>query len=1385
MDDRQGKDKSSGELGAGEFVVQELGLFSSHPHFAKRKAALLLRVPVLALVVAAPLLYFVDLKWVWASLQGSSWVTMALLFVSVVGISFTLTACLVIRASCVSPAAMDVIREDAKQGEIPLRSFFVAIGGAALAGMLLFVLPNLLPSAMLPSKLTLLPQLAAVLSFLPFLATLVLFDLFSPGHRRNGSWIRRALILFGLFLILVWLKWKTHWLVALPFVGSGFGELASDFSQKIINVASMVAMIGAVWALGEWTLSGIGIEIAGDDENRHSVAIEKEGAKAVRKPWFARCTAWLLHLFKRTLGKRENQNGATAHTEPDWITDLRSAIPAGVLNPHHGEQGLVFKESELLGGASPISTASEMSSMFGGLQPTEDQEKVVRYFVDVCEKRVDGQKEETVPLDFLIQGENGAGKTTALLGCCATAALARGERVAFFVPDSTARREVFLRISEILRGNGVSCFVQVEELTDNNWLRWLGEQDGRSSQESLSSAFPDVLVSTPEDWENVFFGESCADARQRKMIGEFLLRFTTVLVDDIASAEWSSWQVIHLPFMIDKHRLLLTACQRELQVVATTTLLAHEAIGEVIGRRLFSSDSAPKVHTVRPWQQRLPRRVEAKFTSADAQTASLFDLAVHYLRLGRRTIIYQNIADAAEAERTRQELLTNLTQHWAAKASLFAQEPKAAGEPATNLNPERARVVCHLMERIEGLEQDEERVILFTGTLDEPVARSISSRYANKKTLLIALSTDRLFEPTAVRRSKDRDRGYPILLARTAPALLFAHLRSAAIHFPRLSPIPRNAFSAFGILPAGYVPVMDDTRDRHMGVAVTHCPELRFRLDPPESKVRSSSEDEGGVWPMIGYDGAVEDRRLTAEPVRQNSALQFSARYATLADERTLVFGTDANEREDQRQVRWLDQERRTLAVSDLGLLGELRIRVGDNARWATNVMVDKDRHYHLITEICRNRESEVVFPLWELALRPNRGTLQGQDKDGTRLGVLGPRAGGPRAVKWVRLSRIAISSANEAGGSKPEVANAGSVANEVAEYEMGPPFVATVRIVGGLSHLRQRSMFGNPIEFGYEAAVGVLLLDVTLKEEGQAERIRMMVEKPWKTDRENGFWPELTLALQTGFLACAPRFTQCCRLAAFRLPESEGQGGGAAVFIIEPQGIAGTIQKVIENILDFEEIARQVIGPARVALMEQHYEGPGFADEAALDASAAKVLLEGWDNTPLRPQDIVVMKREELRTELARLLPKAEIGIEADNVYACAGKEWFETQLWPWVSRRMTSAGAVYIKEKHDCDEFAERLRLYVTDQQLFKKDGLEAAHTVFRAFVKIALGKQLNHVPEGNHACNLVRFSDGTWWFVEPQGCLVEGDPAAASMTSLDAALNEGICEVVRVFE
>jgi len=384
-----------------------------------------------------------------------------------------------------------------------------------------------------------------------------------------------------------------------------------------------------------------------------------------------------------------------------------------------------------------------------------------------------------------------------------------------------------------------------------------------------------------------------------------------------------------------------------------------------------------------------------------------------------------------------------------------------------------------------------------------------------------------------------------------------------------------------------------------------------------------------------------------------------------------------------------------------------------------------------------------------------------------------------------VRLSRIAAKPSREVDNSKPDGTNGGGPGNDVAEYEMGPPFVAAVKILGGMSHLRQRSMFGSPIEFGYEAAVGVLLLGVALKEDGQAECIRQMIEKTWTTDRASGFWPELTLALQTGFLACAPRFTQCCRVAAFRLPESDGQGGGAAVFIIEPQGIAGTMQKVIENILDFEEIARQVVTPARMALLEKQYEGPGFSDETVLDASAATSLLEAWDNTPLRPQNITVLKRDELRAELARFLPNAEIGIEADDAYACADRAWFEDQLWPWVSRRMTSAGAVYIKEKHDCDEFAERFRLYAGDPQLLQKDEADAAHTVFRVSVKISSGKQLNHVGDGNHACNLVRFSDGSWWFVEPQGCLAEDSTAAANMTSLEVAMNQGICEVIKVFE
>jgi hypothetical protein len=1193
--------KEAGALalpGAKAFVEHRLGPLSSHPYFALRKSRWLFHLPMAALL---PLFIWLVLKGINLDFraivgvtQGRGWGVIAFLCLFVFLAAMAATAILSLRASLVlSAEGNNPFREEASPGKIPAQSIAVLCGGAVLTGLLFFVLPKLIPAGVVdPAKAN---KYAFIAVLLPYGLTLALFDWFTPGRRSSTVWpmlFLTELLIAGLFFtVSARAEWALQFIVLanlakLPVVGPWLAGLTGTVAQGVFRMAGTGVLFACVWTLGKWTLSGF------PEEGNEAKPKEREKEKT---PLLRRAWRWIKNCFRFGRSDAEKTTGSGPQA-PEWFEamceSLTTALPKTVIKPP-----TPLPECKI-DNPSPLATDRSRNQFFGGLTPTKDQLKAVNLF---RKRNVESLAEDDgrtrTGMDLLLEGENGVGKTTALMACALESLLVRGERVAIFVPDSTTRAKVITILNQALEGAACHFFFNASALTEGSAQAWLeAPQD-----------FPDILVCVPEDWEEVFFGRACNVAGRseenkpldnRHLLRAWVQSISTVMVDDVVSSEWTSEQVAHLPFLIDKQRLLLATAGRCLQVLATSAKPPHDAIRNTVISRLFATDAIPKATesfmTLRAWRQFVPARAQVDCLSVEPV---LFHLVRRGLRLKKQVVVYLPEGDPKLREDARKEFLRRMESFW-------FDTPDGAGEGANplDLSPDRFRIVCHLNEQISGLiDTDEDRILIFEGKLEKDIVfPQLASRFGSARTVVFAVNC---VAPDPMHREAMTNTrqpvGYPLFVAREAVPMLAAHLRSATVFLQVGAPIPRDALSVFGIRPAGLVPEGKPLDGREW----TRNPVLRFLIDPGDAVANKEGSAAEGIWPMACFAPAESEKRevtVPSENVDCDGAVKFGASYHIDETGRALVFGQSSDQSESMRSARWNGPKGEEIAQVDLAFLDELVIARGDTRFWCRVPEWDTKARLVLTADPSRRLGNEPVIPFWAIRLVPLFGAAASIDGGkGLALGVRGPWQGSPSRVQVVELFLGKT-------GAKVEMSTA-----------QVPAFSARVSIKGTMTPGRdKRSLFGQAVEFEYSAAVTALLLNVILPEENRAAAISELLARAWDTgakSEQGEFWPELTLGLQTGLKQFAPRLTNFCRLAAFRLLKPGATGSGAVVFFIEPQGTCGTVKPLLKAILDYSwDIAGEhIVKRALEALQQTAWLGPGFPVEEPLDPAMAEQLVK------------------------------------------------------------------------------------------------------------------------------------------------------------------------------
>lgn len=195
--------------------------------------------------------------------------------------------------------------------------------------------------------------------------------------------------------------------------------------------------------------------------------------------------------------------------------------------------------------ATDWSQDAQFDLFFAGQRPTIDQWKVVQAFLWLQQNQLNQGKHKTVACGFelLLEGPSGAGKSATLDALSVLSLVAGGMRSAYLVADEGRIAFARDRIDAAIQHMGLGSFLRVGTVDDID----ISAPDDQ---------VPDILITTPALWEERLYGHVArSGSPEVENARNIMLRFGAVFLDD-----WMEHPVevrAHLPFLLDKHRLLL------------------------------------------------------------------------------------------------------------------------------------------------------------------------------------------------------------------------------------------------------------------------------------------------------------------------------------------------------------------------------------------------------------------------------------------------------------------------------------------------------------------------------------------------------------------------------------------------------------------------------------------------------------------------------------------------------------------------------------------------------------------------------------------------------------------------------------------------------------
>ncbi|MBO7448168.1 hypothetical protein J6U78_07530 [bacterium] len=388
-----------------------------------------------------------------------------------------------------------------------------------------------------------------------------------------------------------------------------FPQKISGLSTLTLRMAVLAALLPismicySVWLLFRRTMT---------KEEVEQIKIENTSEQKEKRSFWRR----VLDFFKGVTANKEAEDPETEDGPPAWLSQFCNRLPDGVrINSKEPPKPNRLPSDDIP--TSPLDCSDDAYPfwvLMGGEEDRHPTNLQVQFFKRFCDS-VDESwnaavKGNELLSDIILAGDEGSGRTEALLATALYSAFARRQRVLYLVSDPNQAKTLCEKANNRFKDIFLNCFLSAEILDGKKAAKWVnelktldekdskekeGEKDGiiPSGQDGAApehSVPPNILFATPRDVEHIFFEGHGVDSDGSSIpyLRDLLRLFEVILVDDFM--EFDVTERAHLPFILHKLRLILVSGNLRPQFVVVTPRLRDDKAVNIIAERLFGSN---------------------------------------------------------------------------------------------------------------------------------------------------------------------------------------------------------------------------------------------------------------------------------------------------------------------------------------------------------------------------------------------------------------------------------------------------------------------------------------------------------------------------------------------------------------------------------------------------------------------------------------------------------------------------------------------------------------------------------------------------------------------------------------------------------------------------
>ncbi|MCX7719455.1 MAG: hypothetical protein N2111_13780 [Candidatus Sumerlaeaceae bacterium] len=755
------------------------------------------------------------------------------------------------------------------------------------------------------------------------------------------------------------------------------------------------------------------------------------------------------------------------------------------------------EELQIAMSVAPLAGSEPESMWFVGVTPTVDQIEVLRQFARKYRSLLDGlpvplpNKNRPSP-DLLVSGYPGSGRTTTAIACAVFAAVCRGQRVLFIASS--------------------------EERADRTWMRLNGRlarlhlgthfSAGRVPQVQIrpEAVVPSILVGTVPEVEDHLFKHQSQDPDLTRSL---LISTQVIIVDDLLEIPEPSRS--YVPFILDRHRLLLGAEFLPVQSLLICSNIGGSVAEDVVAERLFPGLLDGPILQLRPrqpgkcWISKVSGNEGAGDLGPDTFDVALKQIARSCLSESRSLVVIEPRSDREERHRLEQTL-----------RGLGTGFVKVVADPDELVAPSAVPDLLGIESYPETPES----------SIDVAVYRSIGHHCSSIAVRLNMGHDDPLLlvlggQDGADMQQDSGDMGVPLFVSAKSPALQAAFLYSALRFMPEGVPIPLQMFANFGLRP-------DEQPTKQLRRSDTEQMYPLIELDIPPPDIQTLEHG----WPTA----IVRQRPDGGTGFSTLSPLGTELRVHTYLNHAGVPIATIKDQRRPGEVplplALWYFQDQ-LKTTTDLIHLSELRVNIGTSSLVAES-LERVEQGLRINTVRIRPGSRAQYLPVWDLRWDVSPDFMPGDEQ-------LGP----DYALSWI----VCYESER-----KPLIATAeAELIGQMDEY-------------GGITSRHD-------IRFDYRITPWPVILAPERYPREEADSIiRQALSGHWETGKGSDpgvrFMPALTGAFNYALNRYLDGAAYYGRYLAFRLSNNRARLGKVVIWCLEPEVSSETVSPVLAKIL-------------------------------------------------------------------------------------------------------------------------------------------------------------------------------------------------------------------------